>query len=108
MLVLLLAASVTTMAEGAPTRLPSSALGSTVLLHGVRAGALFAIGLAVATVLAQASAGRLPTQVSTAGITYDPIELVGASTAELQGELDGLKSAMSDMADRLDALESNP
>jgi hypothetical protein len=62
---------VVTMIEGAPARLPGVALGSTVLLHVERAAALFAIVVAVLSVLAQATRGRLPTQLSTGGLAYE-------------------------------------
>lgn len=74
-LALWLAAAVAiSLIEGTPDRVPSVALGSTVLLHALRAGALFAIGLIAATVLARAGAGRLPTQLTTSGIGYDAEE----------------------------------
>src|SRR5919106_5054040 len=50
-------AVVISLIEGTPDRLPAVALGSSVLLHALRAGALFAIGFAVATVLTRAGAG---------------------------------------------------
>jgi hypothetical protein len=40
------AAVAITLIEGAPDRLPAVALGSTVLLHALRAAALFAVGFA--------------------------------------------------------------
>lgn len=105
---LVVAAAVVTLAEGAPTRLPSAALGSTVLLHALRAGALVAIGLAATTVLVQASAGRFPTHFSTTGLGYAPSELASASTTELQHQIERQERAVAEMAERLDALESNP
>ena len=101
--VLLAIAIVVTLVEGAPDRLPAVALGSTVLLHVLRAGALFAIGFAAATVLARAGTGRLPTHLSTSGIGYDPAELAGETTTELQGQIDDLAAAVAELAERLDA-----
>lgn len=73
---LLVAAVLITLLEGTPGRLPAVALGSEVLLHALRAGAPFAIGFAVATVLARAGAGRLPTQVSTSGVSTTHAKLL--------------------------------
>ena len=58
-------AVVVTLIEGTPTRLPGVALGSSVLLHVERVAALFAIAVAILSVLTQATRGRLPTQLST-------------------------------------------
>jgi|SRR4051794_10998149 len=70
-----LAAVVITLVEGTPQRLPAVALGSNVLLPALRAGAVFAIGLAAATVVARAARGELPAQLSTVGLAYDPAHL---------------------------------
>ena len=102
----LLAAVIITVIEGTPRRLPAVALGSSVLLHALRAGALFAIGFVLATVFARAGAGRLPTQLSTSGIGYDAEETRETATAlaELQAELDRHRSAIDGLAEQLDAL----
>ena len=86
------------------------ALGSTVLLHALRTGALFAIGVTVATVLARAAAGHLPTQLSTTGIGYDAEE-TGKTTAtlvRLQEEVDDHQVALDRVGQRLDALGRIP
>jgi hypothetical protein len=100
------AAVAVTLIEGAPARLPGVALGSTVLLHVERAAALFAISVAVISVLAQAARGRLPTQLSTSGIAYDAEETRATATAlaELQHEVDRHQAALDGLAERLDAL----
>jgi len=96
----LAAAVLITAIEGTPDRLPPVALGSTILLHALRAGALFAIGFAVATVLARAGAGRLPTQLSTSGIEYDAEETTETTTAltEVQQQVDRLQIAVDALA----------
>ena len=102
----LLAAVVATLVEGTPKPLPAVALGSTVLLHALRAGALFAIGLMLATVLARAGAGRLPTQFSTSGIGYGVEETRATTTAltALQEQVDDQQATLDRLAERLDAL----
>ena len=102
----LLAAVAATLAEGTPERLPSVALGSTVLTHALRAGALFAIGFVLATVLARAGAGRLPTQFSTSGIGYELEETRATTTAltDLQEQVDDQQATLDRLAERLDAL----
>jgi hypothetical protein len=107
---LLVAAVVVTLVEGTPKRLPAVALGSTVLLHALRAGALFAIAFVVATVIARAAAGRLPTQLSTSGIGYDAEETRATTTAlaQLQEQVDDQQAALDRLAEQLDALGSKP
>lgn len=97
-----------TLIEGIPDRLPAVALGSEMLLHAIRAGALFAIGFGLATVLARASAGRLPTQLSTSGIGYDAEETLETTTAltQLQDQVDGHQDVLERVAEQIDALES--
>jgi hypothetical protein len=110
-LALWLAAAVAiTLIEGAPDRLPAVALGSTVLLHTLRAGALFAVGFAVATVLARAGTGRLPTQLSTSGIGYAAEETRETTTAlaELQQQVDDQQAVLDRLAEQLDALGPKP
>jgi hypothetical protein len=102
----LAAAALITLVEGTPDRLPSVALGSTVLLHALRIGALFAIGVTMATVLARATAGRLPTQLSTTGIGYDAEETseTTAMLVKLQEQVDDHQVALDHVGQRLDAL----
>jgi hypothetical protein len=96
-----------TLLEGTPQPLPTVALGSTVLLHALRAGTLFAVGFALATVLARTGAGRLPTQHSTSGIGYAAEETRATTTAltELQEQVDDHEATLQRLAERLDALE---
>jgi hypothetical protein len=110
LVVLVLAAVMVTLVEGTPDRLPAVALGSTVLLHVLRAGALFAIGFVVATVVARAGAGRLPTQLSTSGIGYDAEETRATTTAlaQLQEQVDDQQAALDRLAEQLDALKAKP
>lgn len=107
---LLVAVVLVTLFEGTPDRLPAVALGSTVLLHALRAGALFAIGFVVATVVVRAGAGRLPTQLSTSGIGYDVEETreTTAALAELQEQVDDQQATLNSLAEQLDALRANP
>ncbi len=93
-----------TLVEGTPDRLPPVALGSTILLHAVRAGALFALGLVVATVIARGGAGRLPTQLSTTGIGYDADEMTEttAGLIELQQQVDRLQAVVDNLAADVD------
>ena len=97
-----------TLIEGAPVRLPGVALGSTVLLHAERAAALFAIGVAIISVLAQARKGRLPTQPSTSGIAYEAEHTRETTTAlaELQHEVDRHQTALDQVAEALDVLRA--
>jgi hypothetical protein len=92
--------------EGAPDRLPSVALGSTVLLHALRAGALFAVGFALATVLTRAGAGHLPTVLGTSGIGYDAVQTseTTVTLAELQEQVDEQQVALDHLAKQLDAV----
>jgi hypothetical protein len=92
--------------EGTPRQLPAVALDSTVLLHALRAGALFATGLAVATVLARAATGRLPTMLSTSGIGYDAEESRVTTTTldTLQAQLTDQEVVLDGLVERLDKL----
>lgn len=106
----LAAAVLITLLEGTPEPLPSVALGSNVLLHALRTGALFAIGVAMVTVLARAGAGHLPTQLLTTGIGYDA-EATSKTTAtlvRLQEEVDDHQVALDQVGQRLDALGRIP
>jgi len=97
LLVLLLAAAfVVSLIEGTPERLPGVALGSDVLLHAERAAAFFAIVVAVLSVLAQATRGRLPTQLSTAGLAYEADAAADSQAAmeDLQAQVDDLQAGL--------------
>lgn len=93
---LLLAAFAGSLIEGAPGRLPGVALGSTVLLHVERTAALFGVAVALLSVLAQAARGRLPTQLSTAGLAYDAdvTDAVESAVEYLQGQVDRLQASL--------------
>jgi hypothetical protein len=99
-------AVVVTVVEGVPARLPGLALGSAVLLHAVRVVALFAIGLVIGTVLARASSGRLPSEVSTTGLVYSAEETgeTLAALAELQAQVARQDALLDEIAARLDRL----
>jgi hypothetical protein len=104
LLAVALAATVAaTLLEGAPSRLPGVALGSTLLLHAERAVALFALAVASLSVLAQASRGRLPTQLSTAGLGYEPEAAAQVTIAGdgLQKELDDLRATIRALVETL-------
>jgi len=106
----LAAAMLITLLEGTPEPLPSVALGSTVLLHALRTGALFAIAVAMVTVLARAGAGHLPTQLSTTGIGYHAEETskTTATLADLQEQIDDHEAALDNVGQRLDARRRMP
>jgi hypothetical protein len=99
-------ATLATILEGAPTRLPGLALGSVALLHALRIAALFAIGVVIATVLVRASAGSLPTQLSTTGLSYEAEETSEtlAALAELQLQVDRHDALMERIAIQLDTV----
>jgi hypothetical protein len=97
LLALVLAAAVTTsLAEGAPRRLPGVALGSPVLLHAERATPLARLALAVATVLVRASRGEVPTQLSASGVTYEATmaQEVTSVTDRLEASIDELDAGV--------------
>jgi hypothetical protein len=107
-LVALLAAAIAvTAAEGTPAKLPAVALGSPIVLHAVRVGALFAIGVAIATVLARAGAGRLPSELTTTGIGYTAEETLETTAAlsELQEQVDAQQAALDRLAEQIDKLD---
>ncbi len=106
----MVAAALATLVEGRPDPLPAVALGSTILLHALRAGALFALGFAVATVIARAGAGRLPTQLSTTGFGYDAEEMTEttAGLIELQQQVDRLQAGVDAVADDVDTGFTTP
>jgi uncharacterized protein YlxW (UPF0749 family) len=97
----LIAALLATLLAGAPERLPAVALGSVVLLHIERAAAMFAIVLAVVSVVVQASRGRLPTQVTTGGLAYE-----AEAAADTKGALENLQAQIDDLQDSVDHLAS--
>jgi hypothetical protein len=97
-LVLLFAAAlVVSVAQGAPEGLPGVALGSDVLLHVERAAAFFAIVVAVLSVLAQSTRGRLPTQFTTTGLAYeaDAADDTRAAVQDLQAQIDRLYDGLN-------------
>lgn len=99
------AAVAVTLIEGTPGRLPGVALDSAVLMHAERAGALFALVVAIVSILAQAMHGRLPTQLSTGGLAYGTGDFAGDATdtvADLQRQVDDLEGALLALAERLD------
>jgi hypothetical protein len=99
-LVVLVGAALTvSVVDGAPDRLPGVALGSEVLLHAERAAAIFAIVVAVVSVLAQATRGRLPTQLSTAGLAYE-----ADAAADAKAAVEDLQAQVDDLQDGLDRL----
>lgn len=104
------AAVAMTALEGTPRRLPSVALGSAVLLHAERAGALFALALALATILLHAGRGRLPTQLSTSGLSYEAEETAAttAALAELQQQVERQQAMLDALAVRLDRITPSP
>lgn len=64
--------------------------------------ALFALGLAVATVLAPATAGRIPTQLSTTGFGYEAEEMTEttAGLLELQQPVDRSRTQPAEPRER--------
>jgi hypothetical protein len=97
-LVLLLAIAVgVSLLEGSPARLPGVALGADVLLHVERAGAIFAIVVGIASVLREAARGRLPTQLTTAGLAYQPDALALDAVERLQIQLDEVRVQLLDL-----------
>ena len=100
------AATATTLVEGAPTRPPGVALGSGVLLHAERTLALVAIALAGITLLVRAADGHLPVELSTSGVKYEPVmtDRLAENVAELEAELTRVAEEVRSHADSLDAL----
>lgn len=98
------AAVAVTLIEGVPGRLPGVALGSAVLLHVERAGALIAIAVALISILVQATRGRLPNQLSTAGLAYeaDAARDTESALADLQGQIADLEGTLAVLAERVD------
>lgn len=107
--VVLVIAIAVTLLEGTPATLPAVALGSDVLLHALRAGALFAVVFILATVLSRASAGRLPSELSTSGIGYTAEETrkTTETLAELQEQVDDHQATIDRLAERIDRIGGN-
>jgi hypothetical protein len=98
---LLFAGVVVSLIEGPPERLPGVALGSDVLLHLERAAAIFAIVVALTSVLREAARGRLPTQLTTAGLAYEADVAAAEAAESLQrqfDELHGQVQALTELA----------
>ena len=97
-LVAVLAVSVlVSLLEGVPQQLPGVALGSDVLLHIERVSAIFAIVVAVLSVLHEATAGRLPTQLTTSGLAYEAGGQAARATEKLQRQFDDLYTQVQDL-----------
>lgn len=103
-------ATLVSVLEGTPLRLPGVALGSTVLLHAERALALFAVLIAASSVVLQAARGRLPIEFSTSGLRYEAeaADDAAAAVAELQAQFDDLEATTAALAERLDAVSPRP
>ena len=103
-------ATLVSVLEGTPTQLPGVALGSTVLLHGERALALFAVAIAALSVVLQAARGRLPVEFSTSGLRYEAeaADDMAAAVADLQAQFDDLEATTAALAERLDAASRRP
>jgi hypothetical protein len=87
----LMAALGVSLLEGLPERLPGVALGSAVLLHIERATAAFALAVALLSVLAQATRGHLPTQLTTAGLSYGADAAAASAVTDLQDQVERLE-----------------
>jgi hypothetical protein len=96
---LLFAGVVVSLIEGSPEQLPGVALGSDVLLHVERAAAIFAILVAITSVLREAARGRLPTQLTTAGLAYEADVAAAEAAEDLQRQLDELGEQVQIMAE---------
>jgi len=95
----IVAALIVSVVQGAPTQLPGIALGSAVLLHAERAAAMFAIVVAVTSVLNEAAQGRLPTQLSTTGLAYAPQDANVSTVARLQVQFDRLERRVREVTE---------
>jgi len=75
-----------------------------VLLHGERSAALFALLVAVLSVLGEARRGRLPTQLTTAGLAYEPdvTAAVELAVADVQDQLDVLRESLDELTGIVD------
>jgi hypothetical protein len=100
-------ASVTvTLIGGSPRALPGVALGSPVLLRAERTLALFAIVVALLSIVRQAARGRLPIELSTSGLRYEAegTEDLVVAVRELQEQLDGLTQMVELTVKRVDSM----
>jgi hypothetical protein len=75
------------------------------LLHIERAAAVFAIVVAIASVLREASRGRLPTQLSTGGLAFETAATSATEKAfqDLQAQVDDIQGIVEALAERVDA-----
>lgn len=111
LVLVLLAASVTsTLAEGRPRHLPGIALGSPVLLHAERTLALVAVIVATLSIGIQAARGRLPIELSTAGLRYEAeaSDRAAVAVSRLQEQFDDLVELVDELAERLDVPRARP
>jgi hypothetical protein len=99
LVLLIVTAVLVSLVEGSPDRLPGVALGSPVLLHVERAAAFFAIVVAIVSVLREAWRGRLPTQLTTAGLAYEADVAAAEAVERLQGQLDELHGQVKTLTD---------
>jgi hypothetical protein len=108
--VVLLACIAVSLIEGRPRHLPGVALGSSVLLHAERSLALLALTVGALSIVGHAARGRLPIELSTAGLRYEAeaVEDAAAAVAQLQDQLDDLVAIVDALADRLDAPQRRP
>ena len=94
-LALVLATSVVvSLLEGAPEKLPGVALGSEVLMHVERVSAMFAMVVAILSVLYEASRGRLPTQLTTGSLAYEAERPAARAAEHLQTQFDDLRARL--------------
>jgi hypothetical protein len=100
-------ALVASLIAGAPTKLPSAALGSDVVLHAERIVAILAAYLLLALVIARSWRGQLPVELSGRGVKYAD-EVKNTSSRALRSLITGLRAeqtARLELEDRVDALE---
>ena len=96
---LVVGAAIVSLVESGPQPLPGVALGSTVLLHVERSVATFALTVAVATVLRDGVRGRLPNQLSTAGLAYEsPTATDAQAVRKLQVEIELLRAQVTNLS----------
>ena len=120
----LVGAVVATLLAGTPDKLPGVALGSSVLLHALRAVGVLIAYMLVVTAVVQAWRGQLPAKFSDKGIEYAAVQAVkdeaGAgvekveeAVGELRNEVDELTEealqplleAVADLRARVEELE---
>lgn len=97
----LVASVVATVVIGSPSKLPSVALGSSLVLHVERTIALFVAYLLVAVVLVRAWEGRLPDEISGRGLKYATQEL----KAETHDALDALAEHAAATTEQIERLQ---